>query len=251
MARRLVPCLFLKSKIMKNKKIEFQKLVDKTCPYSPSERLQIIEWFFKTGAEYDVSLGRWHLEGVDSLLYNYSANNHVSYTRIESWSQVYAMFINAIVVTTCIQKWRDDFGIKLGNKRFLNFKGGENDFLFFNKKGLFDTLESLKGKPLKKEFFHPDYPDRLSPYIKDIFFTISVYGCYIKLEYTFDVEGYENNGWIKEFYKKNSSPDSLELFLENTFKTIDTLLVSPQIFLDTGKNDNDKNAEINLESPTL
>jgi hypothetical protein len=214
---------------VKNKKIEFQKLVDKNCPYSPSERLQIIEWFLKTGNQYDISLGRWHLEGVDSLLYNYSANNHVSYTPIRNWHQVYDRFINAIVVTTCVQKWRDDFGIKLGNKKFLSFKTGENDYLYFNKKGIFEVFESLKEKPLKKEFFQPDKENRVLPYIKDVFFTITNMGCHIKLEYTFSGEDYSHCRWVNEFYKKNSSPDSLELFLENTFKKIDTWLVTPQI----------------------
>lgn len=112
----------------------------------------------------------------------------------------------------------------------MSFKTGENGFLFFNKKGLFEVLELLKNKPLKKVFFHPDYEKRINPYIKDIFFTITKHGCHIKMEFSFDCEGYrENSGWIKEFWKKNTSDESLEFFLEQTFKTIDTWLECPQI----------------------
>lgn len=178
-----------------------------------------------SGKGKDVSLGRWDRQGVDSLLYGYSANSHKSYTRIDSWQRVYMMFINAIVITTCMQKWRDDMGIGLGKTKFLSFKTKGNENLFFGGNPFFDVLAALDGKLLKKEFFHPDYEDRLNPFIKYIYFTISESGCHIFLGFTF--EGCEGSSWTKEFWMRN---EPLEDFLLDSLKKIESWLLTPQIF---------------------
>lgn len=209
---------------MKNKKIHFQKLVDLYCPYSSSEKLQILEWMFKDTSRYDVRCGRWHVDGVDKIIYDYSANSHKAYTKIEDWRHVRLMFINAIIPTVKFQKWREDRGINLGAVKFLNFKIGSNNYLRFNQRGIFEIIDLLKGAKLKKEFFHPDYPNRNNPFIYSIKFTISEKGCHIFLDFTFDE--CEGASWTKEFWKRD---ESMEDFFLNSFQKIDSWLITPQI----------------------
>lgn len=209
---------------MKNKKIKFQELVNQHCPYSLSEQIQILEWIFKTGKGYEVNNGRWVRDGVDKLLYDYSANNYKSYTAIKSRAQIRLMFVNAIVPTTTIQKWRDDFDIKLGASRFLNFKSGNNKYLNFKNRDIFQILDKLEGAKLKKEHFHSDYSNRTEPFILNIKFTISENGCHFFLEFTF--KECAGSGWIKEFWKRE---ESVEEFFFESFKTIDSWLIQPCI----------------------
>lgn len=211
---------------MKNKKIAFQKLVDHNCPYSLSEQIQILEWMFKTSEKYQISHDRWYKSGFDKLVYNYCHNDHATKTAIVSEFQIWFMFMNAIVPTTMIQKWREDYGVKLGLTKFLSFKLGNNEYLRFGDKTIFEILNQLQGAKLKKEHFHPDYPNDTNPFIKSIKFTISYQGCHILLDYTFDVPDCKYSSWTKEFWKRD---ESVEDFFLESFKTIDSWLVEPWI----------------------
>lgn len=212
---------------MSNKKIRFQKLVNICCPYTSVEQLQILEWMFKSGKGYNIRKYRWHVFGVDQLLYNYSGNTHKSFTSIKSWDYVRLMFINAIVPECEIQNWRDDFGIKLDGYKFLRFDNSDNQYLKWNDKRFFHIIELLQGKKLKKSYCHPNYEDRTDPYITKCWFTISESGCHIFLEFTFNIPGYERNSWRKEFWKRD---ETMSDFLGNSLKEIDNNLLEPFIF---------------------
>lgn len=210
---------------MKNKKIHFQKLINHHSGYSRSEILQILEWMFKSSKKYNLATGTWSVDGFDKLVYEYSANTHPSYSKIEGWKHIRQMFINAIVVENkTVQKWRDDFGVELNKSKFLNFITGENDYLFFNGKDIFEVIESLSGLKLKKEFFHPKYEDRNNPFIVSAKFTISDSGCHIFVNYTF--ENCKDSIWHEEFWKRE---ESMEDFFQNSFAKIDSWLIEPQI----------------------
>lgn len=206
------------------KKIYFQKLVNQHCPYTPVDQLQILEWMFKTGKDYDIWTGRWSKDGIDKLIYDYSANTFKSHTKIKDWKHVRLMFINAIVPETPIQKWRDEMGITLSGSKFMKFDSSQKKYLQFNGKDIFQILKSLEGKELKKDFFQPDYPERTNPFIESIKFTISVSGCHILLNYTF--ENCIGSLWTEEFFKRD---ESMYDFFLNGFKIIDSWLITPQI----------------------
>lgn len=216
------------------RKIVFQKLID--GHYDLSTQLQVFDWMLKTGQPYNEYIGRWSRVGVDQCLYGYSANNYTSMTNLlpNIGQNLMLGFVRAIVKTPniVIEKWRKKEGIFLDKFRMLDIdEEYPKDQEIINRQHgnhwlLFWQIYSLKnaiGKELKKEFFHPDYPNRTAP--KFLSHSLSTYGNGYILTYTFsflECNNYEP-GWDYKMYQEKG--ESIDLFINRAHSHLKTLFL--------------------------
>lgn len=205
---------------MPKRKIKFMDLLS---PHSMniSIKLQLLEYVFKNKPK-SIQTG-WYRSGFDKLIYGYSANDHKSHTAIRDNEHLelilYRLLFSEHSGKECL-KFREDLGLNNGHKFFdLDLK---NNNLQFGRWGFFSVLQKLKGRALKKEFFHPDYPKRTEPTIISIKFTVSESGYHIFFDFTFTET--QGSCWGKEYW---SNGKSLPLFLLEAFEDIDKRLVEP------------------------
>ena len=210
---------------LSKRKIKFTDLVQEY--YGISVSLQVLAWILKHSKGYTEQSG-WYRYGFDKLIYGYSANDHKSLTQIKDREHVELMLYRAFFSTYASPKvlqFRQENGIERYDTAKFFSLDLENPLLSFGNKPLFYILDTLSGKELKKEFAHPDFPDRTKPVITSAKFTISASGYHVFYHFTF--EETKGSGWNKEFW---SDEKTLPEFLEQTFREIDKMLVEPFIF---------------------
>jgi len=188
-------------------KIDFTKLLCETfCHFNLDIELEMINWFLATSlkGDYEEQKG-WNRSGINQLLYGYSANNESHKAKpfpIENGNLrdfITSIFVRAIVSPVSwdgkgrIEKWRKDNKIGLGKYRFLDFpeKSGNDP------RRLLWDISAYKNKELKKEFAHPEYPNRTKPKIIDVKFSTYGEGYYVLIEFSFWEFNYEP-GWTEE-----------------------------------------------------
>lgn len=213
------------------RKIVFQKLID--GHYDLSTQLQVFNWMLRSGQPYNEYIGRWSRVGVDQCLYGYSANNYSSMTNLLPSIEQNLMlgFVRAIVRTPniVVEKWRKKEGIGLGKFRMLDISedypkqgeiNGRSDGHWWLSGQIYSLKDAL-GKELKKEFFHPDYPNRTAP--KFLSHSLSTCGNGYVLSYTFSFLECNNYdpGWDYNMYQKKD--ESIDLFINRAHSHLKTL----------------------------
>ncbi len=171
------------------KKIRFRQLLE-PHGYSTPILLEVLNWMLRTGQDYTARCG-WYEYGVDKQIFGYSANNHPSHTSIEI-DQLRIYFLNAVFSSPqhkVIEDWRKSERINLDSYRMLDFSTSE-----WNIASDWHFIKSMKGAKMKKEFYHPDYPDRIDPYVITIP-KISTRGNGYSISYDFTFPKYPDSAW--------------------------------------------------------
>lgn len=174
---------------MKRKKIKLRELLNIGGGYELPVLLEVLNWMLRTGNDYTHQSG-WYREGVDKQIFGYSANNHQSASRIEL-DKIRLYFLNAIIAAAApvVEKWRSDNGISLEGHVYLSFNPSSSDCM-----KQWNYINSLQGRALKKAYYHPDYPDRVNPYIRSI--KVFSVGCGIEIGYDFTFDCHPGGGWL-------------------------------------------------------
>lgn len=221
-------------------RIYFDKLLNGY--YSIDEELEMINWFLKTGNKYDEYTGRWSKDGVSKQMFNYSANSHnanfpfpivcKNYIGNGSFSfDVLDGFIqnclfNAIlkVPTSPVKKWRIAEKIEVGKFRNLHINTDYPEIKHQNFEDTHRLLQNLKkfiGMPLKKDFFHPEYIERIAPKIINIIFYTNGYGYVFEYVFSFSNFDYEP-GWSN--YITQLENESIPCFLNRLYFEMGSVL---------------------------
>lgn len=218
------------------KKISFQKLLNEE--YDLMTRLEVLNWMLKTGLPYEESRG-WTRHGVDNWLFGYGANNHQSHTNLlpNVAEKLQLAFVRAVIKTPvdCIAKWRQDNSIYLHKARMIELNdklvlphnryitrwGGGREFVLSYELPKFWLLKEFLGKPLKKEFFQPDFQERTNPYFVSCRF--STVGGGFRIEYRYSFENTLGYDWGIWFHQEKS--ESIDEFVNRTLFKLDSFLL--------------------------
>lgn len=193
------------------KKINFQQLIENDYhPHTLYAKLQILNWIYKWAEPYNPPKKGWYKDGIDKLLFGYSANDRFSQTGIYDVSKFCHFALFRVLVKTpdeWFKKWKEDFGIALNKSKFfkLDQDYGNRD-CYMGKadvRYLIHSLQKYKGMNLKKEYCHPDYVDRTHAYMTDIRFTMGsrfqvIYGFNFAVDETF-----KGCSWKKSFVQQD------------------------------------------------
>lgn len=221
-------------------RIYFDKLLDGR--YSIDEELEMINFFLKTGKEYDEYIDKWTIDGVSKQMFDYSANSHsvsfpfpivcenlignasFSFNVLKGFIQ--NCLYNAILKKTSlpVEKWRNDERIKVGGYRIFQFNTDYPDIKHPKFENTYFALQDLKtfiGMPLKKELFHSVYTERIEPKIINIIFYTNGNGYVFEYVYSFSNFNYEP-GWSKYISQKEN--ESIPCFLNRIYFEMDTML---------------------------
>lgn len=179
-------------------------------------QLEIINWIFQTGKNYEISYG-WDKDGIDKAFFGYSANNSNSYSDIGRYlkNTIKVGFYNLFLKTDnlSVENWKKDF-IKNGIVE-LKFRRYKNQYIE-------DTIKKIykfEGRLLNEKYIQPEYLDRIKPYIHNIKLCTAGYGYEIRLEYSF--ENTKNSYWTLAYIQQN---ESIDCFLERTLFQINVLI---------------------------
>jgi len=221
-------------------RIYFDKLLN--GHYSIKEEMEMINWFLKTGNKYDEYTGRWNKDGISKQMFGYSANSHsasfpfpivcenfignasFSFNVLEGF--IRNCLYNAIIKepTSPVIKWRNDEKIEAGKYRVLQFNTDYPEIKHSKFNNTYWTLQDLKkfiGMPLKKEFFHPDYKERIEPKIINIIFYTNGNGYVFEYVYSFSNFDYES-GWSNHITQAEN--ESIPCFLNRIYFEMDSML---------------------------
>lgn len=203
---------------MKRKKIKFRELLNIGGGYDLSIRLEVLNYMLKTGKLYTHRSG-WYEYGVDKQIFGYSANNYESKTAINTY-YLRLNFLNAILADAppIVQKWRDENGISLDGSFMLSHVPSTSDCCQF-----FTIINRLVNKPLKKDFYHPDYTDRLNPYISSV--KVFCVGNGIQIEYDFTFDCHPSGGWRGTELRQTEN-ESVSDFFKRALKYFDERLLN-------------------------
>ncbi len=216
---------------MIKRRIDFQKLIDGAYPLDVE--LEVFNWMLATGKKYDGPRAGYGHSGMDQIVYGYSANTHNSYTDLgkDFETTLQLGFVNAIVKTPIpsVLDWRNTERVGLGKFRILSFPD-ERPFsrwnwnLYREIKGIYE----YKGRLLRKEHFHPEYPERTEPKILEMQFSTAGSGYRITLEFSFKNFDYEP-GWEKSFSQREG--EGIDMFIYRFHREMSQLLL-PQVSVD-------------------
>jgi len=211
------------------RRIDFQKLIDGRYPLHVE--LEVFNWMQATGKKYDAPLVSWHHPGMDQVMYGYSANTYDSYTDFgrNFTGTLERGFVNAIVKTPIpsVRAWREAERVGLGTYRMLTF----SEEVPFRDWDLYREIRGIyeyEGKLLRKEHFHPEYPERTDPKILGMQFSTAGNGYQITLEFSFKNFDYEP-GWKKAFRQREG--EGINMFIHR-FHSEMTRLLLPQVSVD-------------------
>jgi hypothetical protein len=212
------------------RKIKFKEVLGRCINgWWDEKELELFQWILNSSQEFQN-----YTDGMHKVLFNYSAYNHNHFTGFITANKYHDQpmtignrlliaFTNAFVFegsqNSILGKWQAKERISLNGSRMLNFAddcpanrsvGSEFDMRrTFDMRWELYRLASFQGKALKKEHFHPDYPERIKPFIKFIDFSIvgsrdCAYPFFwtVKLDFTFDIPGYESNCWDYNFSQR-------------------------------------------------
>lgn len=219
---------------MKRIKIDFQQLIDGRYPLNV--QLEVFNWMLKTGERHETRTGRWTVDGIDKAIYGYSANNHHSYTDFsKDFSRTLQIgFCNLIVKSPdqAVKKWRDSENVGLSKYRMLSFPEEYPQLNIYkhhwNLYGEIKRIYDYVGMPLKKKFFHPDYPKRRYPKILSIRFSTGGDGYTITFCFSFKfgkdgsgADDYEP-GWDYSIGQK--AGESIDMFIHRFHNRMKVLI---------------------------
>lgn len=227
-------------------RIYFEKLLNRY--YSLDVELEMINWFLKTGEKYTEYTSTWTKDGVSKQLFGYSANSHdasfpfpitsnnfignasFSFNVLNSFVQI--CLFNAILKSAPypVNRWRKDERIELGKFRVLNFNteypnkeelNPKFETTYSSYRILVHKLKEYVGMPLKKEFCHPEYIDRIKPKITDINFYTNGRGYVFEYGFSFPKFNYESvwNDSIRQL-----EDESINCFLNRVMNEMDKRL---------------------------
>lgn len=243
---------------MKRQKIQFRQLIENVLNgWWGATELNVFQWILQTGKPLDTRTG-----GIHSVLYNYSANNHNSFTGFFRGSFAYregytnpnhtllVAFSNAFVIRandyTVLAKWRKKERVSLDSYRMLSFpddvpekRSDDDRTASFDIRWEIWRLSTFKGAKLRKEKCHPDYPDRIDPFIKSIDFSAFAEGWEIRLEFTFGGKDFERNGWNYSFGQKKG--ESVERFFWRVNRQIESDWLLKEVESGETENRNNEN----------
>ncbi len=220
-------------------KIDFTKLLNGFYPLEVE--MEMINWFLKTGNKFDEHVGNWTVDGISKQMFDYSANSNnckfpfpikcSNFIGNSSYNfNVLKGFISNCLFNAIIKyplkpvfKWREFEKIQLGKYRMLNFNLDypKQEEKHEKLQGIYWGILKLKeiiNTPLKKEFFHPDYTERIDPKIIDVVLFTNGNGYVFEYEFSFSNFNYEH-GWNKQICQKEG--ESIAYFLNRVFKEID------------------------------
>lgn len=220
-------------------RIYFDKLLN--GHYFLEEKMEMINWFLKTGNKYDEYTGKWNKDGVSKQLFNYSTNlysvdfpfpivceNNVgnasfSFNILDTFIQ--NCLFNAILkeATLPVKKWRNDEKIGLGKYLIFNFNTDYPTIKHQKFENTYWALLDLKnfiGMSLKKEFYHPNYKGKIDGKIINIIFYTNGNGYVFEYVYSFSKYNYEA-GWYK--YIRQSENESIPCFLNRIYFEMDSI----------------------------
>lgn len=200
----------------KRRKIVWQKLIDGTYPLEVE--LAVFQWMQKTGRPYEKWIGKWDRVGMDKCLFGYSANNHDSFACMNKYKlRLILGFVNSIVKTPneVIEKWRSDYGIKLGSHKYLSLDI-EDGKIFVE--DIINRLLQYKGKPLKRDVFQSNFPERIAPYIQSISFSCNHRGYRVCVNFTY--QNTQGSGWDRGIYQQEA--ETVGAFFERAYGEVDS-----------------------------
>jgi hypothetical protein len=216
-------------------KVDFKKLVwGRYHSFNLDIELEMINWLFKTGLDGDGFQEQhgWYRSGINQLLYGYSGNDEVHHTEpfpIHDYNylKVYttSIFVRAFIAPYShagfpakINQWREKNKISINNYRFFNFPDppprDPYNFHDFELSSLIWRINEYKGKELKKEFAHPEYPNRTHPKIIAVEFSTYGAGYYVSISFSFWEFNYEP-GW-NELITEQQEGEYIGVFLKRT-----------------------------------
>lgn len=201
-------------------KIDFSKLIG--CEYPIEIKMEVLNWMLKTGKGYDHKYG-WSRDGINKSLLAYCANNRDVPARLPNYNDL-NMFFDAVFARAVfspankpLNEWREKENIKPYKYRMLKFNNKMPEYPII----LIRNIYELKGKIIKKEYHHPDYPDRTEPKIIRIsIFTIGN-GWEVGYEFSFKEFNYDP-WWYKNF--RQSENESVCEFLDRIYRELCDLL---------------------------
>lgn len=222
---------------MKEKRIhvDFQKIIDQHWKYNGFDLLYIYQWLINLGQSCSRQHG-WNRYGLHQSFHQYSYNNEPRelYPLDSNYQKtIYDGFVALLCRSRqpeVVQEFLDRENIKLGKVRIIKFKEdgiGNNYYGQLTGNRHYDVVthlaEAYKGLELKKEFFHPDYENRLRPRIIDnVQFGTNYNRWIIWFNFSFECFDYEN-GWKYEIMQNEN--ENLESFFHRAVETIDYLLM--------------------------
>lgn len=193
-------------------KIKYRNLLNMGGGYPIEIQLEVLNWMLKTGKPYYHRSG-WYEWGVDKQVFGYSANNHVSRCAI-NLDTLRLSFLNAIIseAQPIVQQWRDDFGVKLDGHLWLSHWDERPPIRWtgWGARYAIGQVLAKRGAKLKKEHFHPEYPDRLNPYVRGIKITTCGNGLEVIYDFTFDC--HPGGGWAAPTLRQREA-ESIPMFL--------------------------------------
>jgi len=231
-------------------RIDFQKLINGY--YNDEEMLYIYQWLIQLGQPCNKQCG-WYRFGLHQSFHGYSHNNearsihplHSDYRTI-----IDNGFVNILCKTnnaSCVNDFLKENRIQLGKIRILKIPVYEKSEYYYksiiNSYDLKDMLHHIttayKGLLLKREFFHPEYDDRIDPRIIDDMSFGSNNGKWSAwFNFSFKNFDYEP-GWQYEFGQKDD--ESIYSFFDRVIKEMDNLIVY---------SDNCDNCSLWIENPS-
>lgn len=223
-------------------RIYFDKLLNRQ--YSLEVELEMIDWFLWTSYNYDISPRKHSVDGVSKQMFGYSANNHsasfpfpllgdsnkignasFSFDVLDAFIQCCLFNIILKKAPDAVQRWREAERIALNKFRVTSFS--VSDQYFYNQDfhcGLLG-LKNYIGTPLIKDYFHPDYNDRINPRIVNIKFYTNGDGYVFQYYYSFEGENFKNSSWSD--YLKQEPKETLTTFIERINQKISSIAVNP------------------------
>lgn len=198
----------------KRLKIDWQKLVD--GGYPASVRLQVFQWMLATGHRFETKPGRWGCtNGMDKLLYGYSACNYESLTPIgRNVEQTLSLaFLRAIVRTPdpWLAEWRKAEGVGLGKCRHLMFDLREPEVDFYKEGSWILFVEIARLYDLRHRRLRDDVGVFQSsmPYVKGVNLTANHEWFGVEVHYS--IAEHPGGGWTVWIYQEEG--ESLDLFV--------------------------------------
>jgi len=212
------------------RKINFQKLID--GDYNLSTQLRVLDWMLWTGQEFEKQVGRWEKVGIDKTIFGYSGNNCDSYTNLgpDFERTLFIGFCNALVKTPDIatKEWKDVEHIYLGQNRVIeilektpNEKNSYDNDWDWDLQSAIEQLFEYNNTKLKKEYFHPDHPERTDPKIIDISLSTVGQGYQVAYKFSFRNDNYAP-GWTKRITQNNK--ESIDMFVNRAHIEIRNVL---------------------------
>lgn len=189
---------------MKRKKIKFRELLNIGGGYDLSVLLEVLNWMLKTGKEYYERSG-WYVSSVEKQILGYCGNSYNSGYPLKQ-SMLRLHFLNAIIgaADPVVEKWRTENKIELDGHVWIPIKPS-GDII-----EQWDFINSLNGKLLKKQYYHPDYPDRVNPYIKSV--KIFCMGDGIEIGYDFTFDCHPGGSWSGSVFRQTDTESVSDFF---------------------------------------